>query len=249
MLRLTTFAISHFSEKVRWALDFEGALYDERRLLPGPHLFVTKRLASASSVPILEHGRRVVQGSSAILDYMSAELGFSTLSPPDATAAARCAELEALADVGLGQVIQRVAYDALLPDRNTVIALWTQGGPVWGRAFYALAYRRVAAAVKRMYDINPDSVARAKDRFRKTMEVLDGALGNQPYFMGDRPGRLDIAVAALLAPLSRPAEHLVRWPELPETVATFTKEFAASRTWRHALAMYRLHRRGAAARA
>src|SRR4051812_21922713 len=33
--RLTTFLISHFSEKVRWALDFESLAYDERRLLPG----------------------------------------------------------------------------------------------------------------------------------------------------------------------------------------------------------------------
>lgn len=246
MLRLTTFVISHFSEKARWALDFEGAAYEERRLLPGPHLLVTKRLARASSVPILEHGRRVIQGSSAIVDYLSAELGFSVLSPPGRAAAARSAELEALADVGLGEGIQRVGYEALLSDRRTLVALWTQGGPAWGRAFYALAYRSVASAVQRMYDINPDSVARARDRFRAAMSELDRALGAQPYFMGASPTRLDIAVAALLAPLCRPPEHLVKWPELPETVATFTREFASSPTWRHALEMYRLHRRAPA---
>ena len=37
MLKLYTFNISHFSEKARWALDYEGILYEERVLLPGPH--------------------------------------------------------------------------------------------------------------------------------------------------------------------------------------------------------------------
>jgi glutathione S-transferase len=143
----------------------------------------------------------------------------------------------------LGEGIQRIAYEALLNDRPLLTALWTQGGPAWGRAFYALAYGRVASAVKRMYQINPDSVARAKDRFRATMSELDRALGDQPYFTGLRPGRLDIAVAALLAPLCRPPEHLVQWPELPGKLASFTTEFTSSPTWRHALKMYRLHRR------
>ena len=43
MLRLYTFQVSHFAEKARWALDWKGVEYEERRLLPGPHLAVTLR--------------------------------------------------------------------------------------------------------------------------------------------------------------------------------------------------------------
>ena len=35
MLCLYTFQVSHFSEKARWALDWKGVKYHERRLLPG----------------------------------------------------------------------------------------------------------------------------------------------------------------------------------------------------------------------
>ena len=45
MLELYTFNLSHFSEKARWALDYEGISYEERILLPGPHQLVTRRIA------------------------------------------------------------------------------------------------------------------------------------------------------------------------------------------------------------
>ena len=69
MLRLYTFQISHFAEKARWALDWKGVKYQERRLLPGPHLAVTRRLGTVTSVPILVCDGQVVQGSSAIIDF------------------------------------------------------------------------------------------------------------------------------------------------------------------------------------
>jgi glutathione S-transferase len=247
MLRLNTFVISHFSEKVRWALDFEAIPYEERRLLPGPHLLVTKRLARASTVRILEHDGRAIQGSSAILDYLGSELGQARLKVPE-PAAARCAELEALADHAFGAGVQRIAYAALLKDRRAMIDLWTQGGPAWGRAFYALAFSGVASAVKRMYDLTPQAVSRAKDDFRQAMREFDRALGGQSYFAGEQPKRIDIAVAALLAPLCCPPEHLVKWPALPEGLSEFTREFADSPTWLHALKMYRVHRGQTSAR-
>ena len=121
MLRLTTFVISHFSEKARWALDFEGISYAERPLLPGPHLLVTRRLAKESSVPILEHDRRVIQGSGAIIDYASETLGASQLVPRTAIAEAR--ELETLADHAFGLGVQRICYCELLHHRRTTIDL------------------------------------------------------------------------------------------------------------------------------
>ncbi len=52
MLRLYTFNVSHFSEKARWALDYEGISYEERVLLPGPHQFLTRRIAPRTHVPV-----------------------------------------------------------------------------------------------------------------------------------------------------------------------------------------------------
>ena len=45
MTRLYTFTISHFAEKARWALDYKGIHYQEKRLVPGSHIPIVKRMA------------------------------------------------------------------------------------------------------------------------------------------------------------------------------------------------------------
>lgn len=111
-----------------------------------------------------------------------------------------------------------------------------------GRAFYALAFPVVAKEIRRMYDVTLERMQEAKARFRSAMDDFEAALRGKRYLGGTRPHRLDITVAALLAPLCRPPEHFVRWPELPPTLAEFTREFASRPIWAHVLEMYRLHR-------
>ena len=246
MLRLLTFSISHFSEKVRWSLDLSGLAYSERVLLPGPHMLVTRRLAPQTSVPILQHGDRAVQGSSTILDYMEHELGVSRLAPEPAHAT-ECSRLEALANKAFGLGVQQIFYATLLGERSIVIDLWTQRAPSYGRTFYGLAYPVIAAAVRRMYRINAATVQHAKDRFRSAMDETDRALNDKPYLLGDRLTRADITVASLLAPVCRPPEHLLRWPEMPEHTLGFVREFEARPTYQHVLKLYREHRQSAPA--
>ena len=94
MLKLYTFNLSHFSEKARWALDFEGISYVERILLPGPHQLVTRRIAPRTHVPVLEHDGQYVQGSSAIIDYIADRLGGTKLTAIDPTERANALTLE-----------------------------------------------------------------------------------------------------------------------------------------------------------
>ena len=125
MLKLYTFNISHFAEKARWTLDYEGVPYEERVLLPGPHQLVTRRVARRTHVPVLEHDGRYVQGSSAIIDYVADHLGGTKLTAIDPTERARTLELETMLDQAFGRGVQQVLYSALLKDRRTVIDLWS----------------------------------------------------------------------------------------------------------------------------
>ena len=67
---LYQFPISHYCEKVRWALDFKGLAYTQINCLPGLHVKQNKKLAKHSSVPILKHKGTVIQGSAKIIDYL-----------------------------------------------------------------------------------------------------------------------------------------------------------------------------------
>ena len=244
MLELYTFNISHFSEKARWALDFEGIPYAEKVLLPGPHQLVTRRIARRTHVPVLGHDGQYVQGSSAILDYIADRLGGTRLTAIDPTERARARELETTLDQAFGLGVQQVLYSALLEDRRTVVDLWSYGGPFWARGFYAVAYPAVASVVKRMYKTtDAAAVARTKQRFVTTFDELDAVLAKQPYLGGDAPNRLDITLAALLAPVCRVPEHRMRWPAMPPALADFEASLSGRPTWNHVLRMYRNHRK------
>ena len=73
-MKLYQFAISHFSEKVRWALDYKNLNYQPVFLLPGAHIKPIRRMAPRSSVPVLDHDGEIVQGSAEILEYLETHL-------------------------------------------------------------------------------------------------------------------------------------------------------------------------------
>jgi glutathione S-transferase len=243
MLRLYTFNISHFSEKARWALDYEGIRYEERVLLPGPHQLVTRRIARRTHVPVLEHDGQYVQGSSAIIDYVADRLGGTRLTAIDSTERVKVLEVENTLDQAFGRGVQQVLYSALLKDRRTVIDLWSFGGPFWARGFYAVAFPAIASAVGSMYKTTDvEGVAKAKQRFATTFDELDTVLARQPYLGGDTPNRTDITLAALLAPVCRVPGHRMKWPAMPSELADVEASLSGRPTWNHVLRMYRDHR-------
>jgi glutathione S-transferase len=242
MLRLYTFAISHFSEKARWALDLNRVPYEERRLLPGPHMAVIRRRAARTTVPVLEHDGKNIQGSSAILDYLEERLKAKKLAPPE-SAAKRSAELEALADRAFGLGTQRIFYATLLDHKPEVVGLWTQGAPWWSGPLLRTIYPLLDRGVRRTYKIRPDKIEESKDLWRRTIDETDRVLASSPYLTGDALTRADVTVASLLAPMCRPPEHLLRWPaEMPPELGTFLAEFEGRPTWEFVRRMYREHR-------
>ncbi|MGH8177498.1 MAG: glutathione S-transferase N-terminal domain-containing protein [Steroidobacter sp.] len=70
MFELYVFRFSHFSEKVRWALDFKGIPYTPRHLLPGFHMRTARNLAPRSGVPILKVDDVVIQDSTEIINFL-----------------------------------------------------------------------------------------------------------------------------------------------------------------------------------
>ena len=242
MLRLSTFTISHFSEKARWALDLNGLHYTERRLVPGPHILAIRRIAPDTTVPTLEHDATVVQGSRAILDYLERHMNATRLAPPP-KAAKRSADIEEIADRAFGFGTQCIFYATLLKNRRMVVDMWTQDAPAWTRAYFAVFFPLVAQGVRRKYTTFPKAVEEAKDRFRNAMDMTDRALAEGPYLLGDALSRADVTVASLLAPLCTPPEHLLRWPtEVPPEHSAFVDEFKGRPTFDFVLRMYRDHR-------
>ena len=67
---LYIFAISHYCEKARWALDHYGIAYQPRFVMPGMNRAIARKLGAASgSLPFMQAGREVIAGSGSIIDW------------------------------------------------------------------------------------------------------------------------------------------------------------------------------------
>ena len=64
--------ISHFNEKVRWALEFKEISYRARAPLPGMHMAVALFLTRGRqyTFPVIDFGDERVGGSTAIIDAL-----------------------------------------------------------------------------------------------------------------------------------------------------------------------------------
>jgi len=248
MTRLYTFWVSHFSEKARWALDFEGIPFDERHLLPGPHVLEVRKHAPTQTVPLLLHNAEAVQGSGAIIDAIPRLFSRYRLQPwlkegaTDETLRARAAKLEALADDSFGRGIQSVGYEILLRNRRHMVALWNYRGPWWGTAFYAVTFPGIKKFMKKAYVGDVAHLERSRLAFLSGFDATDRLLERQEYLLGNTPTRADVVVAALLAPVVQPPEHPMQWPVLPEELLEFTRSFEGRPTWDFVKRMYRDHR-------
>jgi glutathione S-transferase len=245
MLRLYTFQVSHFAEKARWALDWKGVKYQECRLLPGPHLAVTRRIGKVTSVPILMCDARVVQGSSAIIDFADARWPDRPLTSQTPAERDRERELESWLDDELGAPVRRVFYFHALGEPDLMRSLFTQGGPWWGRLFYRVGYRAVANRIRAFYKINADTAEEDRKRVDAVFARVDQLLEGRRYLVGDHFGRADLTLAALAAPLWHPPEHCTRWPPeeaYPALLRELRAELGRGRVRDHVLRMYRAHR-------
>ena len=252
MVRLYTFNISHFAEKARWALDRTGIRYQERVLLPGPHILTIRRLRQgATSVPALVDEGRAIQGSSRIIDYIDGRYlePDQRLTPAEPELQKQALELERWLDAEIGETVRRFFYQHALPHRELVGVLFTQRGPWWGKMFCGLAYPQITRAIRGMYDINETTAAADAERVRVAFGRLDEMLARGPYLLGNRFTRADLTLAALTAPIWRISEHPTRWPAealYPDVLQKWMAELSRSRIRDHALRMYREHRRAAA---
>jgi len=80
---LNTFALSHFCENARWALDYKGVSYTEVSWAPMLHMLRTWRLKKTYT-PVLSIDGRVIQESAAICAYLEERFSGAHVGPRSA---------------------------------------------------------------------------------------------------------------------------------------------------------------------
>ena len=240
---LYVFAISHYCEKARWALDALGVDYELRHVAPGEHMEIAKKLgAPRSSVPYLSLDGQVIQGSADIIGWAQKVSSSDTALMPDAEA---CEKIEKRIDDIAGVHVRRFYYsEALVEHASTIRPIFTRDLPLAKKLMISLAWGKIRKIMISKMDLGAQQGEESKNILNDELNWIDELLADgRTYLVGDSFSRADIAVASILAPLALPSAHpvysrLQHPPRMAQELSDW--EGRASLKWVHD--MYEKHR-------
>ena len=250
-VRLWHLPSSHYSEKVRWALEHKRIPHTRRTPTTIPH-FVVARVLTGGDVrtfPVLElPGGRVVGDSTAIIAALEQEFPRNPLYPADPADRARALELEDWFDEHLGRDVRVLALHEVRHDPERLEQLAGRHIPPHMKPLPKLWARGFGASISLRYGLDrPGAAEAAREGVAKAYDHLEEALGGRDHLVGDTFTVADLAAASHFYWLQQPPEgpHIV--DRLPTPLAEFMSRFADRDGYRWVLETYRRHRRATAA--
>jgi glutathione S-transferase len=242
--------VSHYVEKVRWALDYKCVPHVRRTLLPGLHAVKAKRLTGdTSTAPVLTIDGRSIGDSTPIIAAIEERWPQPPLYPKDAAQRRRALELEQFFDEELGPHIRRAAYHELLPHPELVVPLFTHGLPAATRAVLRTGFPILRVGMRRRFQISPQAAANSRAKMVAAIDRLEREISPGGYLVGDSFTVADLTAAALLYPVARPPEFpyaMVANDDLPASWREFLDSLRQRPGGRWAAEIYRRHRSASA---
>lgn len=242
---LYVFAISHYCEKARWALDYLGIDYRLEHLAPGPHIQLARghKLAD-TSLPILVDGEFALQGSAAIIDWAIKRGGIPgrSLASTDIDASR---DIEERLDQVLGVHLRRYYYsDALITQPQTVRPIFARDLRWSQRLVLRLAWGKIVKLMIKGMDLGSGQGLESRQIVETELDWLDGLLADgRKFLVGNQLSRTDISAAALLSPLVLPATHPTYGElQIPTAIATDLAAWQSRPSLQWASDVYRRHR-------
>lgn len=236
--------ISHYNEKVRWALDHKRVPHVRRSLLPGLHALKARRLTGdIATTPVLTLDGRSIGDSTRIIAAVEERWPQPSLYPEAEAPRKRALELEEFFDEELGPHIRRAAYHELLAHPETVIPLFTNGQRLPARMLVRAAFPVLRAGMRRSMDIRAAAAEKSREKTVAAMDRLEKEIGPSGYLVGDSFTVADLTAAALFYPVVRPPEF--PYPsvvEPPDSAREFLDALARRPGGAWIGEMYRRHR-------
>ena len=243
--------LSHFNEKVRWALDHKGIPHVRRSLLPGQHRLVAKRLTGDSiTTPVLTLNGSSIGDSTQIIAALEERWPEPALYPTEAADRRRALELEDFFDEQLGPHIRRAIYWDLIDHPKQLLPLFTHGQPLAKRLLFRAVFPLLRFGMRRDLNIREAPSERSRAATFAALDRLEAEIGPSGYLVGDRFTVADLTAASLFYPLAMPPEFpypLISDP--PAGVVAVLEETAERPGIKWVGEMYRRHRGVSAERA
>ncbi|MBE9168050.1 glutathione S-transferase [Pleurocapsales cyanobacterium LEGE 06147] len=253
--RLITISISHYCEKVRWALDWLKIPYVEESHAPPFHRLYTRR-HGGTSVPVLVTETDTFVDSTDILHYLDTIAPeVNQLYPNQPELRREVEKLEELFDIKLGISTRCWSYFYSLKQPDLIKKGWCTGVPWREKIGCAIAFPLMCRLVERGYNITAEEAARSLQKIKTVFETVTERLRSRPqrgakrsgneYLVGNNFSAADLTFAALASPVLRPVNHPIYSSSIkkfPLEVVEVIQELRKTPAGAFALRLYRENR-------
>ena len=241
--------VSHYSEKIRWALDYKGVEHERKAPLPGAHMLIAlaKSRGESKTFPLLDLDGRTYADSTDIIGALEERWPEPPLYPADPEERRRALELEDFFDEEVAPYTRLYAWHEITRDPEIAARLLRDDLPAPMKGAARALVPAAGLFLQLRYGVKSDEAAvEARGKIEAGFDRLEAELGDREYLVGDAFTVADLTAAALLYPTVLPPEG----PQLPDPPAAyreFQAKFADRRGFKYVEEMFARHRKGAPA--
>jgi len=233
--------ISHYNEKVRWALDLKGVEHDRKAPNPHPPTAALLTRGKHATLPIMRIDGEIVHDSTAILAKIEDRWPDPPLYPADPADRQRALEIEDWFDEQAAPHVRLLVWHETTRDRDSLDAFVGKYSPGPLRRFGPVAGAMVKSFVSLRYRVSDkDRASVARERVLAAFDHLEEELGDGDYLVGNEFTVADLTAASILYPIVTPPEG----PEIatPPALEELRAPLRDRRGYRWVEETYRRHR-------
>jgi len=210
---LLHFRVSHYNEKVRWALDYKGWPHTRETQIPGFHIPRVRSLTGQNKIPVLVLDGVPICGSARILQEIEQRRPSPRLFPEDPRLLERALAIESYFDEEVAPALRRLFWSTYLDRPADCTRMATAGASALTRRAFRIALPIMRPLFRRNMGIDASSLSRAHQRLGEYVDRLESEIGSSGYLVGDAFSVADLSVASVMTAILRPEEFSYPLPE------------------------------------
>ncbi len=237
------FRVSHYNEKVRWALDFKGWPHIRKTQIPGFHVPVARWVSGQNMLPIIKLDGQVLAGSNHILQELERRRPEPRLFPQDTEKLKRALVIQAYFDEQVAPDLRRLFWSTYISDAARCALMATDGSSPATRVVWQSLFPLMRPLFKKNMGIFPGKLAAARSRMMGHFERLEREIGPSGFLVGDQFTVADLTAAAVMTAIIRPPEFPYPLPEpWPEELIVLRQSVESQPAFQWVLDIYAKHR-------
>jgi glutathione S-transferase len=210
---LLHFRVSHYNEKVRWALDHKRWPHTRQALVPGFHIPKVRSLTGQNKVPVLILDGKPLPGSSQILAEIERRRPDPPLYPADPALRERARVIEAYFDDEVAPALRRLFWATYLVHPAECARMATDGFGGGTRAIWRTLLPFMRPLFRKNMGMDREQLDQSRARLSTYFDRLESEIQPSGYLVGDRFGVADLAAAAVMTAIIRPPQFSYPLPE------------------------------------